>query len=42
MNNVLCDYHFGFQKNHSTALALLGVADSIYQSLDEGSICIGT
>jgi hypothetical protein len=40
-NNVLYDFQFGFRKNHSTALALLEVTDSIYQNLDEGNSCCG-
>jgi retron-type reverse transcriptase len=40
-NNVLYDFQFGFRKNHSTALMLFEVTDSIYQNLDEGSSCCG-
>jgi len=33
-NNILYRYQFGFRKNHSTALALIDVVDSIYQYLE--------
>ena len=37
MNNVL--FQFGFRKRHSTALALIKVADNIYHNLHEGNRC---
>jgi len=40
-NNILYRYQFGFRKNHSTALALIDVVDSIYQYLDHNETVIG-
>jgi len=40
-NNILYRYQFGFRKNHSTALALIDVVDSICQYLDHNETVIG-
>lgn len=40
-NNILYRYQFGFRKNHSTALALIDVVDSMYRHLDNNETVIG-
>ena len=40
-NNILYRYQFGFRQNHSTALALIDVVDSIYKYLDHNETVIG-
>ena len=40
--NILYKYQFGFRSHHSTSLALIDVADTLYQELDSGNYVIGT
>jgi len=39
--NIFYQFQFGFRKNHSTALALLEITDSIYKWLDDQNYVIG-
>ena len=39
-NNISYEYQFGFRKNHSTTLALIGVIDDIYSSLDNSETVV--
>lgn len=39
-NNLLTKFQFGFRKGLSTTHALVALTDFIYNSLDEGKICI--
>ena len=38
---LLLKFQFGFRKYHSAALALIAVADEIYQQLHNGNIVMG-
>ena len=40
-HNILYKYQFGFRQNHSTALALVTLVDSITSSLDNNQITLG-
>ena len=41
-HNILYKYQFGFRSHHSTSLALIDVADTVYHELDSGNYVIGT
>ncbi len=41
LHHILYDYHFGFQQNHSTTLALIEVVDKIQKELEEGKFVTG-
>ena len=38
--NILCSNQYGFRKNHSTALALIGLHDKISMAFDRGKFAI--
>ena len=39
--NILCSNQYGFQKNHSTALALIDLHDKISMAFDPGEFSVG-
>jgi len=41
VNNVLSDKQFGFRKNHSTAMALLDIVNSVTNALDNKKYSLG-